>query len=65
MPRLVKSGKLPPPLGAIFGKKRVNEPFENVLVRTPPILEVLNPVNMLSKCKKVLFGYTLSKVVCR
>ena len=27
-----------PPSGAIFRKKRVNEPFQNVFVRTPPPL---------------------------
>ena len=66
MPRLVKSGKTPPPPGGgIFWKKRVNEPFNNVFVRTPPILGALNPKNMLPESKKLLFGYVLSKFVCR
>ena len=52
----------PPPSGAIFLKKRVNEPFETVLIRTPPILGALNPKNMLSQSKRLLFGYLLSKV---
>ena len=58
MPRLVKSG-------AIFWGKRVNEPFENVFVRTPPIPGAPNPKTMLSESKKLLFGDVLSKVVCR
>ena len=56
MPRLVKSGKTPPPPGAIFLKKRVNEPLENVFMRTPLILGALNPKNMLSQSKKLLLG---------
>ena len=65
MPRLVKSGKTPPPPGAIFWKKRVNEPFNNVFVRTPPILGALNLKNMLLESKKFFFRYVLSKFVCR
>ena len=65
MPRLVKSDKMPPPRGAIFWKKRVNEPFQNVFMRTPPILGALNPTNMLLESKTLLFGYALSEVVCR
>ena len=61
----IKSNAPPPPPGAIFWKKRVNEPFENVFVRTPPILRALNPKNMLLESKKLLFGYVLSTVVCR
>ena len=61
MPRLVKSGN-PPPLGAIFGKKWVNEGFENVFIRTPPILGASNPKNMPLESKDLLFGYFLSKV---
>ena len=52
----------PPPRGAFLLKKRVNEPFENVSMRTPPILGALNPKNMLSQSKQLLFGYSLSKV---
>ena len=65
MQRLVKSGKCPPPPGAILWKKRVNQPFENVFMRTSPILGALNPENMLLESKELLFGYVLSKVVCR
>ena len=66
MPRLVKSGKTPPPpLGGSFWKKRLNQPFKNVFLRTPPILGALNPENMLTESDKLLFGYVLSKVVCR
>ena len=35
-----------PPPGPIFRKKWVNEGFENVFMRTPPILGALNPKNM-------------------
>ena len=57
------SGEIPPPPpGAIFWRKRVNEPFENVFMRTPPFFGALNPKNMPSE---LLFGYVLSKVVCR
>ena len=65
VPRLVKSGKRPPPPGPIFWKKRGNEPFENVFMRTSPIFGALNPKNMPTESKKLLFGYVLSKVVCR
>ena len=43
-------------------KKRVNEPFEKVFMRTPPILGALNPKNMAAQSEKLLFGYSLSKV---
>ena len=57
MPRLVKSGKKPPPPGwGIVWKKRVNQPFENVFLRTPPILGVLDPENMLLEFKELLLG---------
>ena len=62
MPHLVKSGKTPAPPGPFFGKKRVNEPFENVFMRTPPILGALNPKNMFWQSKKLLSGYFMSKV---
>ena len=65
MPRLVKSGKPPPPRGPFFWKKWVNEGFENVFMRTPPILGALNPKNMPLESKDLLFGYFLSKGVCR
>ena len=57
----MKSGKTPPP-GAIFWNKRVNEPFENVYMRTPHFLGEVNPKNMLLQSKNLLFGYFLSKV---
>ena len=67
MPRLVKSYKMPPPPqgGRFFEKKRVKETFENVFIRTPPILGALNRKIMLPESGKLLFGYVLSKVVCR
>ena len=60
MPRLVN-----PPPGAIFSKKWVNEGFESFLMRTPPILGALNRKNMPLESKDLLFGYFLSKGVCR
>ena len=50
---------------SIFWKKRVNQPFETIFMKTPPILGALNPEKMHFKSKKLLFGYVLSKVVCR
>ena len=46
----------PPPPRAIFVKKWVNQGFENVFVRTPPILGALNPKNMPLESKDLLFG---------
>ena len=62
MPRLVKSGNPPPPRGHFFEKKRVNEGFGNVFMRTLPILGALNPKKMPEESKKMLFGYFLGKV---
>ena len=54
MPRLVKYGKTPHP-GAIFLKKRVNDPFQNVFMRTPLILGALNPKNRFFPVQKIVF----------
>ena len=64
MPHLVKSGK-PPPRGGHFWEKWVNEGFENVFMTTPPVLGALNPKDMPLESKDLLFGYFLSKGVCR
>ena len=65
MPRLVKSGNPPPPPGGNFWKKWVTEGFEILFMRTSPILGALNRKNMPLESKDLLFGYFLSKGVCR
>ena len=57
VPRLVKSGKT-----ALFWKKQVNEPFENVFMRTPRILGALNARDMLTESKELLFRYVWVKL---
>ena len=64
MPHLVKSGR-PPPRGGLVSEKWVDEGFENVFLRTLPVLGALNPKNMPLESKDLLFGYFLSKGVCR
>ena len=60
-----KSGKTPPPPGAILWKEWVSEGFENVFMGIPPILGALNLKDMPLESKDLLFGYFLSKGVCR
>ena len=49
-------------VGAVFLEQRVNEPFENVSMRTPPSLGALNLKEMPTQSKILLFGYFLSKL---